>query len=306
MLEECRREGWPRLSRSLSPVCRWGRKPPLRQVHDPSPPECGECQTDLTGYTLALSKAAGVAASNATCSSGSKPSRGLGSRWHGEVPSGSVCGDLTAAELRRARPGEIPSPSHQRESCSGFRGTRRRTLGSSSRMGCLPGASRPARRDESISNARRLGYSPHPRRNSRHWRRSPVAGHSPAPVPPPPEQLRNRPVRPLRQVRRAIRGAVDPPAIGVAIHGIVGMRIHRHPRSVASLPARGRTLPRPRNRCSTPDSAGAVRRTARGQPVVCGPDMVRLVRSARPHRDVAPAAWPPPPRSSWTGWTRTR
>ena len=117
--------------------------------------------------------------------------------------------------------------------------------GTGSRMGCLPSASRPARRDESVSTMRRLGSSPHPRRNSRHWRRSPVPGRSPAPVPPSPEQLRNLPGRPIRHVRRAIRGAVDPPAIGVAIHGIVGMRIHRRPRSVASLPARGRTLPRP-------------------------------------------------------------
>ena len=92
---------------------------------------------------------------------------GLGSRSHREVPSGSLCGDLTAPELRRVQPGAIPSPSHQREPCwnsawpvvpcrpprrlrsipgrgrmrrpvgllqlfSGLRGTRRPTLGSGS------------------------------------------------------------------------------------------------------------------------------------------------------------------------------
>ena len=51
---------------------------------------------------------------------------------------------------------------------------------------------------------------------------------------------------------------------------------------------------------------GSVRRSAQGQPVGHGPDWVRRVRSTRSHRDIAPAAWPPPPRSSWTGWPRTR
>ena len=42
MLKECRREGWPRLPRILSPLCRRWRKPPLRQVTDPSPPQRGD------------------------------------------------------------------------------------------------------------------------------------------------------------------------------------------------------------------------------------------------------------------------
>ena len=80
-----------------------------------------------------------------------------------------------------------------------------------------------ARRNVSVSNKRRLGSSPHPRCSSRPWRQSPVAGRSPAPVPPSLEQLQRLPIRPIQHVRHAIRGALDPPAIGVAIHGIVNM-----------------------------------------------------------------------------------